>query len=263
MNAPLKKLGDWLSHPINLLIGFVGALASILGIYFYFQSIEKRELNFYVHPVKATVVKTGQASKLTVSVAGNVVTNDITAVQIAFWNAGKRPIKKGEILEPIVISCGAGHPILEVSLKKVTRPLTHVVLETTNLENGEVGVSWDILEQSDGGILQVVYSGEPSTPFGVRGTVEGQGAAPPRVSAEILDQPAERFAPGNTRIFGWVTVGVTGLAVSLHGVLAFLERRRKGLARLLNVFPLCLFCGLFLYCLWRLFHTPKGPPFSF
>jgi len=263
MNATLTKIRAWLSHPVNALVGSIGAIASILSIFLYFQSIEKRDLNFYVHPVKATVVKAGQASKLTVSFDGHEITNDITAVQIAFWNAGKRPIKKAEILEPIVISCGVDHPILEASLKKTTRPLTHPVLETTKMENGEIGISWDILEQSDGGVVQVVYTGGTSVSFQMRGTIEGQGTTPLKVSSEILRPPGEGFAPGKSRKARWVSVALCAGTVFFAGSLAFLHRKDKGLMRVAIVFLLCCVFFMLANAVWALLRTPDGPPFSF
>jgi len=64
MGTRLEKLGQWLSHPLTLLLGLFGTVASILSVVFYFQSIEDRELTFLVHPVRSTVVKAGQASRL-------------------------------------------------------------------------------------------------------------------------------------------------------------------------------------------------------
>jgi hypothetical protein len=194
MGTRLEKLGEWLSHPLNLLLGLFGTIASILSVVFYLQSIETRELTFLIHPVKTTVVKAGRASRLKVSLGEREITNDISAVQIAFWNAGKRPIRRNEILEPIIIGLGTNHAVLEVALRKVTRQLTHVALDQGRLANGEVGISWDILEKLDGGVVQIVYAGDTSVPIQINGVVEGQSQIPLRVLDARITTPEEQYS---------------------------------------------------------------------
>ena len=70
----------FISHPIIVTLGLVGALASIfsvpLAVYFYLQGNKTRELTYYVHPIKAAVLKTGEASRLAVTYDGKELKTD-------------------------------------------------------------------------------------------------------------------------------------------------------------------------------------------
>ena len=63
-------------------------IAIIITIYFSLEAKSERELKYYCHPVKATVVKTGQTSSLEVFCDDEKIESDVTAVQVAIWNNG-------------------------------------------------------------------------------------------------------------------------------------------------------------------------------
>ena len=67
------------------------------------------------------MVRTGEVSRLSVTYNGKPVTSDITAAQIAIWNAGTKPIRADDVLEPIILKIGALTPILEAKVRYVTR----------------------------------------------------------------------------------------------------------------------------------------------
>jgi hypothetical protein len=154
----MGRLRRFFSHPIAMIIMFCGTLARIIAIplafYFAGEARKTRELTYYVHPVKASVVKAGEASQLSVSYAGKELTTDVTAAQIQIWNQGREAIHKAEILRPLVISTEDHTPILEAAIRKQTRPnIVHLTLDDSAPEQGRLGVSWDILEGGDGGIV--------------------------------------------------------------------------------------------------------------
>lgn len=170
----------------------VGSLAGIvgvsLGIYFYVQSSRHRDLTYLVHPAKAVVVKTGQASKLTVLVEGKEVLSDITVAQIAFWNAGNEPIRREHMLRPFVIRTETGVPIIEATIRKTSREVVSLELDRSRAPEGRIAASWNILERDDGGIIQVVFAGGPDTAISATAVIEGQ--------PQIRQIRASEFSPG-------------------------------------------------------------------
>jgi hypothetical protein len=59
-------------------------------------------------------------------------------------------------------------------------------------------VSWDILEQNEGGIVQLIIAGKPDVTISAQATVEGQGAIRevafvPRVNRPVLIPAAAFF----------------------------------------------------------------------
>ena len=145
-------------------------------MYFYFASQESPGLTYFVHPAKAAVVRTCQTSRLAVQFDGQDLTSDITAVQVAFWNAGNKPIRKNSILSPLVIRTGNQEPILEASLRKTSRDVVGITLDPSRLAAGEVEIGWNILEQNDGGVLQIILIGDETVDIQAQAIIEGQSA---------------------------------------------------------------------------------------
>lgn len=165
----------FLSNPT---FGIVASIISIVGVvssfYFYFASQESPELTYVVHPVKTAIVRTGQTSGLSVEFGGQVLTDDITSAQIAFWNAGKRPIRGEDILSPFVIRTSNGERILEIQIRKTSRDIVGVELDSSRMALGEIEIKWNILEQDDGAILQIVYAGNEAIDLEADAVLVGQ-----------------------------------------------------------------------------------------
>jgi hypothetical protein len=210
MTEPIHEptpLIRFFSNPIvGPLLGIVGIL---LGIYFYAQSSRHRDLTYLVHPAKAVVVKTGQVSKLTVLVAGKEVLTDITATQIAFWNAGNEPIRREHMLRPFVIRTETGVPIIEATIRKTSREVVSLELDRSRAPEGRIAASWNILERDDGGIIQVIFARGPDTPISATAVIEGQ--------SHIKAIQAIGFSGINGRYGIWDTV-VLGLSWLYIGV---------------------------------------------
>ncbi|MGD0251787.1 MAG: hypothetical protein ABSC01_03715 [Verrucomicrobiota bacterium] len=248
MSGGMEKLKQWLSHPLNLLLSAIASFASILSVFLYFHSIESRDLTFLVNPVKTAVVKSGEASRLKVSHDGQEIGGDITAVQIAFWNAGTLPIKKDEILEPIIISLGTNHAILESTLRKTTRQLTHISLDESQLTNGEVRISWDILEYLDGGVLQLIYAGDTSVSIQIHGTIEGQGPVQLRVFHGKISTPEEQYVE-RTKVDK--TVLWLGSLVLLFSSVGFFLARKDKIERIFIALVIIAALTLILAEIWK------------
>lgn len=194
---------------------FVGIISITRSVYIYLVSRETPKLTYLVNPAKATVVRTGQTSRLAVEFDGKSVKSDVTAAQIAFWNAGKKPIRSDAVLRPFVIKTGAGQPIMEAKLRKPSRDVVHIALDTSHIDIGELGISWNILEQNDGGVLQIIYAGDEKVDIGADAVVEGQ----PKIGS--LD-PKEKSGSGAVEL---VLLAVLVTAIT---VLLFWLRKRFG-----------------------------------
>ena len=145
-----------------------------LALVLFFLSIKSRELSVYVNPARMIIAPTGQRSDLHFVYKGHTVTTDVTAIQVGIWNAGNDPIHAEHILEPIIIETVPRVPILDAELHFVTRRVVGPNLDTKALEDGALGVSWKILEPSDGMVIQLVLAGPPGESVLCRGLVEGQ-----------------------------------------------------------------------------------------
>lgn len=170
-----KKVRGFFFHPVFITLAAVASLISVpLSVYFYFAAKERPELTYYTHPVKATVVRSGQASRITAIFDNKPVQTDITAAQVAIWNQGRKSIRKDQVLKPVVIRTGDGSPILEATIRKESRDVTQLSLGTEEIQKGRLTVLWNILEQNDGGVIQLIYAGNTDVPIIVDGVIEGQ-----------------------------------------------------------------------------------------
>lgn len=277
MDEPTSKpnaLIDFFSRPI---VGIAGSITSVIGlvlsIYFFAISREAPELTYFVHPAKAAVVRTNQMSRLSVQLDGQTLTGDITAAQIAFWNAGRKAIRTDAVLRPLVIKTANGARILEVRLQKATREVVGIGLDASRLAFGEVKIKWNILEQNDGAVIQVVYAGDESVPLEAYAVLEGQPEIVKLEYSRALSTPNEEYArrQGKTkRILTYILLVVGTLNIAV--VLWFYSRRRhraKQLSRQASLevsdwFSLALSVFIFGMGIWGLFYEiPPGPPFGF
>lgn len=252
----------------NPLVGIIGSIASvvslILAVYFYVGGKQFPELTYFVNPAKAIVMKAGQSSRLTASYDNKIIDSDITATQIAIWNNGKTSIRQNSILKPLIIYTADGTPILEATIRKVSRDVANIKLQTNELQKGRLVVSWDILEQNDGGIIQLIYAGSPDINILAEGVIEGQKEIK-RVEIDHKSQPEEGnwFAtkPYRTMGYGALTGALFGTALITIGTL--IGRRRRSLVppHWFEITVVLFFFALAFYCFF--IAKEPGPPFTF
>src|ERR1019366_2226123 len=170
------KITQWFNQ--NPLVGPVtfalGVLSLAATIFFGLTAFKNRELSLYVNPSKTTIVKSGQSSDLHILYKGKDVSTDVTALQIELWNAGKESIRPEHILSPIILETSPKVPILEARIRHISRPVTQIAWDTTNIADGKVVVSWKILEHSDGAVIQFIVAGATETSIKPSATLEGQ-----------------------------------------------------------------------------------------
>ena len=195
--GPESGKGKFLNHPVVIVIGLVGALASLIAIplafYLYFAGKDHRQLTYYVHPVKATIVRAGQASRLSAAFDDKPIKSEVTAAQVAIWNDGDLPIRRENILKPITILIDGSIPILEATIRKSSREVAQIVLDQHESQEGRITVAWSILERGDGGVIQLIYAGNTKASIKVEGIVEGQTQIERREFKGKIRSPDEQY----------------------------------------------------------------------
>ena len=172
---PFSLLRTFADHPW---IGFVSALFTVLGViasfYFYFAGQRTRNLVYYVSPARTSVLKVGQASRLHVFHDGQEIRSNVSAAQIMIWNAGRESIRPEHILRRVEIATHPPVPILEATIRRRSREICEFGVQTSDVGDGRIPVTWRILEQNDGAVIQLIYAGPLDTQIEVQGVVEGQ-----------------------------------------------------------------------------------------
>lgn len=217
----------------NPLVGGVGTLASVigvlLGIYFFLESRRERDLTYCVHPVKSIVVRAGEVSDLSVSSHGTELKTDATTAQIALWNAGKESIRAEHVLRPFLIETEGNTPILEARIRKQSRDIVGLQLDQSRMAQGEVGVSWSILERGDGGVIQVIFAGDTDVRLSASAVIEGQPEVRSMAFAGQIRPAMEHYSDTirTTRHAGYFLL-VYGMALGALNILVFLRRKLPG-----------------------------------
>lgn len=230
-------------------------------------SQEKPGLIYYVHPVKAAVVRTGQISRFAVQIDGQDLTTNITVAQVAFWNAGKKPIRANSMLSPFVIRTVDKSRILEVKIRKTSRDVVKIIPKTARLADGEVEISWNILEHNDGGVLQIVYAGDETVDIRADAVIEGQGEIVELKYTRELRSPGEEYTrrqgiKGQLPHYMILLLAAIMLLLSLWMII---RARRRGKRVEIIVWVMSIQTPIMAGVgVWGLLtQLPPGPPFGF
>lgn len=215
----MTRIRQFFSNP---LVGILGSLASLVGLavsfYFYYASIKNPLFSYHVKPGRATIVKSSEASGLEINYSGKQIRGDISAAQIALWNAGKQPIKTEHILNKIQIIT-SGVPIIEARIQKSTRDVCGIALDKNELEKGILGVSWKILEDGDGGVVQIIYNGNTGNEIKCIGDIEGQKKFGNYSDSAKIESKQEYKRPSILAVLLMPLTGLTLLCGSFFSIL--------------------------------------------
>lgn len=219
-----SKFSRFFSNPM---IGIISMVVGIVSLtLFYLEVKSKRELNYYCHPVKATVVKSGQTSALEVICKNEKIESDVTAAQVAIWNNGKKSIKRDDILETITLYTEPKTPIIEAVVRKQTREVIDLSIDRSSIKEGFIPINWHILEHNDGGIIQIIFAGSPDVEILAKGIIEGQKSIKQIKYSRKVKSPTEQIKSEflETRLSAFVFLF---LAIILIVSFFFLKRFNK------------------------------------
>ena len=163
------------SDPKLILSGWlITALSVVLAVYFYQQTQVFPELSYLVSPSRTTVFKKGETSRVTILIDSQKVQNDVSSMKVGIWNRGNKPIKMEDVLKRVTIKIDTNHPIYDAKIVKQVRDVSNMRLDLTSQKLGLIGLSWDILEKDDGGVVQIVYGGNDDFNPDLEGIIIGQ-----------------------------------------------------------------------------------------
>jgi hypothetical protein len=239
--------------------GFAGAVSGIiaipLAIYLYIAGKEAPDLRFYVNPVRTVIAKAGINSDLTILFNKEPISDDVTSVSIAVWNAGTKPIMASDVLAPLQLVVEPGHGILEAKLVSATRKVVGLELDNSELRTGVVGLKFRILEHNDGGIVQFLYRGDSSVKIRMQGSTIGQSAPKASVYSANLQSLSDQVR--NNRRSVWVMSVIAFLMITLS-LAVMISGKKFHWGSSINA---VLWLALAMYE-WYTGVAP-GPPFDF
>jgi len=138
--------------------------------------------------------------------------------------------------------------------------VSNLRLNTTQLAQGRVPLDWDILEEGDAAVIQVIYAGDDTADVDIEGVIEGQALVSLRQYPHKLQRPEEQLSRGNWR--GYATgivfsaVGVAWLCINAR--LLVKKWRWPMFANAVLAVTLIIFAGLSIYEAARVCEPPFG-----
>jgi hypothetical protein len=254
-----SQVWKWLGNPA---VGFAGVCASVAGvilcIVFYRMTIERRDLSYAVHPAKALLAAPAADPELAVTYRGRPVAADISVIQVAVWNAGKKPIKREDVLEPLVFRPTAGALILNARLRAVSRGVVGLTAKQMHLKDNALAVEWRILEENDGVAIQFIVAGSRDVDIAASAVLEGQRAIR-RVAHEPPPSVPVRVRPSRWMGLLFLVLGAVLISSTLWRIIRGPDRRRKLTAELVPTALLVVFVAYYYF----FYSGPERPPFAF
>jgi hypothetical protein len=259
-----NSLAHFFTNPIVGIVGSVTSIISlILAVYIWQGEKITPKLTYLINPARAVVVKANQASGLSVSFNNKDIKTDITAAQIAVWNEGKKVIKSENILKPIIIRTGNNSAILEATIIKSSRDVIKVNLDKSQLQDGIIKVSWNLLELGDGAVIQLIYQGNPDVNISVDGIIEGQRTIKRIITNQLKSSDETGLATNNKKL-GFIILGAGGVLSVLVMILAFYTKKSGKFtwpADLVIIAAPLILLGIGSYFIF--IEQKLGPPFGF
>jgi hypothetical protein len=161
-------------------IGYILAVVSILiggfvSWYYYDKSLQIRRPMFAADFIPQTIFDAKKELRLPLKVTredGTPLEKSVHSANHVFWNAGNSPISAQDVLTPVRIT--VSDPSVELLAVSIARSSRRVVDCKVVREGKSVFVlSFRILEQDDGCLINVVYSGSQSAKYSIDGDIVG------------------------------------------------------------------------------------------
>lgn len=172
-----------LKKPFNLVSTVIAVFSILLSVYFYLESLQKREPYYLQHPSSQIYKKSVLSPKITViDDVGKPVIGDIHVLELSFWNNGKTSIEPSDVRTPVFLEFPEGYRLLDRKIVKENKPAV-TGFKISDIPPSEtaaprVRLEWAHLDPGLGARLQFIYVGEARPKLKFKGDI---------LDAEILD----------------------------------------------------------------------------
>lgn len=157
-------------------VGFwrsLGWLLALIGLFYDCSDNSDSQLTFFINPTRVPLV-VEDSEFVKVYVRDSLIKSEVNLVRIGFWNSGGEEIRKEDIRQALKFQFDNDAVVLSASIIAKSSEFLVVSLDSNELKNNSVIVSWDILENMEGGAIDVEYIGNLESKISVSGQMVGQ-----------------------------------------------------------------------------------------
>jgi len=159
---------------VGLIVGVVGIAAGILAsYYFYLKARERIDPRYLLQHEPLVGSSSGAMAEVSVSFRGNKVTN-LNRCILAIWNRGTRVITRDAVPEhdKIEVQLPDNTVVLGAGVAWSTRPAINLSASIDEAKSA-VNVAFDFLDRNDGGLIEILYHGDPKASPSLKGSIMG------------------------------------------------------------------------------------------
>lgn len=164
---------------LNIVSVSVGLIGVALACYFYRRSILKPVPVYGTHPLRARIVNESEMKTRGFSVLydGRPIESNVTATTLYFWNEGRMPIRKADVLRAFTITPAEESTFLQWQIVSVSREACGFSLSpspSSGMGNAsKLVITFDVMEEGDGVAIQIIHAGDPDADLSLSGVSIG------------------------------------------------------------------------------------------
>ena len=162
-----------IKRPFNLLSTAIAIVSLALSIYFYFETLQRREPFYLQHETTQIFNRSSSSQNLRLTDAtGKQIDADVHLLEISLWNHGRQPIEAADIRTPVYLELAGENRIIDFSVARDLKPqISKMKVTAVPSADGSLKrlqVSWDHLDPGLGARVQIIYTGSkaPEVKFG-------------------------------------------------------------------------------------------------
>lgn len=249
-----------LKKPFNLVSTVIAIFSILLSIYFYFESLQKREPYYVQHPSSQIFNKSVSSPKITViDNVGKPVIGDVYVVELSFWNNGKTSIEPSDVRTPVFLEFPNGYRLLDSKVVKENKPAVTAFkisdMPPSETDAPRVKLEWTHLDPGLGARLQFIYVGEAKPELKFKGDI---------LDTEILDGSGLSVR-AEKKISKWLVLSI--LTISFVALIATPVICRRYMANYYSklvieiaaLLSTVVMVGIVMFMVWLLI-VPKNTP---
>ena len=156
--------------------------------YFFYRIAKKERRPVYV--VAGNVVVRGDEKRQIEVRHREQVVPVVTRTVIAFWNAGREPIRRDDLLEnhPLRVRLPDDAVLLEAGVLTRTRSEIDFACFPDDWY-AAVNLGFSYLNRGDGGVVEILHTGELPFNAKIEGAIVGVDSPPKRIQTPLWDDP--------------------------------------------------------------------------
>jgi hypothetical protein len=156
---------------LNFLFFCIAVISLIITFIFYVKSKREKKLVYVTKSFGLIQDSISSIDNLSIKYNDEDV-KSLTLTQISFWNDGRDTIKSDDVAksDTLKVKLNDECKVYSAKLTKTQKETNEISIET---ENNQVYIMFSYLDYSDGAILDIYHSGNPSDEVKIVGTIIG------------------------------------------------------------------------------------------